>query len=146
MSDGFKKGAKTVVQFTVAAVAFLFGFRILSIAVRLIDSGSVSDKWPIVGVLAIGAFLLVGSQYKKLKAGPEGIEGERYAELFARVNQLAAQHDLTVRGLAANRAQVVEMGRALSENNSIAPETRRQIETIGYGFAPALGATEEAKR
>jgi hypothetical protein len=115
-------------RFVVTAVAFGFGIRILWISQRLIDSGAVTDKWPIVGVLAIGTFLLVGSQYKKFKAGVGGIEAERaIVALFNRFNTLAAQSDLSAQAVAANRAQVAEIGRALSESGAISSEAIGRI-------------------
>ena len=80
--------------------------------------------WPIIGFLAVGAFLLVGSQYKSFKVSATGLEALRndVAEAASAAAEVASETEHTASAVAETQAQLNTLTSAL-EKRSVLPPT-----------------------
>jgi hypothetical protein len=102
------------------------------IVVALVKIGrTLPEKWPIVGVLGIGAFLLVGSQYKSFKVSETGIEALRneVAATADAAETVAAQAEQAASAAQTTRAQVDQLTTLLDQRQVLPPDATRSIRT-----------------
>ncbi len=99
------------------------------LGVAIIKIWSEGDKWPIVGVLGVGAFLLVGSQYKSFKISATGLEALRndVAAAASAAADVAAQTEQAASAVQATQSQVDNLTVALEKSQALPAATTRPI-------------------
>ena len=109
----------------VTGVAAVLGVVILVVGIfKFYNTGAAdTEKWPIIGVLAVGAFLLVGSQYKSFKVSATGLEALRndVATAAEAASTVAAQAEQTATAVQETQAQVNGLTESLLQNRAFSP-------------------------
>jgi hypothetical protein len=115
---------------TIVTVAgSIFGALILLAALAKLFDKSLPNKWPTIGVMGIGAFLLMGSQYKSFKVSADGLEALRndISAAADATDKIAAQVEETATAAAAAQNDVESLAGALESRSVVPPQLTAPI-------------------
>jgi hypothetical protein len=115
----------------VTILAAILGIVIIWIGINRIRKATdaVPEKWPIIGILAVGAFLLIGTQYKSFKVSATGLEAIRndVAAAADAAAEVATQAEHAASVAQETQNQVSNLTTALEQGRVLSPAATNSI-------------------